>query len=193
MEQQIKSEPLNEQYLREKLVVYGKKLVESGLVQGTWGNISIRLDIDHMIITPSGLDYERLTPDDMVKVNINTLEHEGSMRPSSEKGLHAEIYKNRQDVGAVIHTHSKYSCVYAAANKEMPVLDEYKSILGNEIKLAAYALAGTKALAKNTASALGKNAGAILANHGMVACGTDIENAFEKCEAIEENGKKTLT
>ncbi len=115
------------------------------------------------------------------------------MRPSSEKGLHAEIYKNRQDVGAVIHTHSKYSCVYAAANKEMPVLDEYKSILGNEIKLAAYALAGTKALAKNNASALGKNAGAILANHGMVACGTDIENAFEKCEAIEENGKKTLT
>ena len=61
MEQQIKSEPLNERDLREKLVVYGKKLVESGLVQGTWGNISIRLDIDHMIISASGLDYERLT------------------------------------------------------------------------------------------------------------------------------------
>ncbi|MBQ2747398.1 MAG: class II aldolase/adducin family protein, partial [Firmicutes bacterium] len=69
------------------LVDYGKKLVQTGLVQGTWGNLSVRLDDTYMIVTPSGLDYLRLTPADMVKVNIETLEYEGDLKPTSEKGL----------------------------------------------------------------------------------------------------------
>ena len=83
--------------LREKLCEYGKKLVKTGLVQGTWGNLSIKLDDTYMLVTPSGLDYTRLTPADMVKVNISTLEYEGSLKPTSEKGLHAEVYKQRPD------------------------------------------------------------------------------------------------
>ena len=86
--------------------------METGLVQGTWGNLSIRLDDKYMLVTPSGLDYTRLTPADMVKVNISTLAYEGSLKPTSEKGLHAEVYKQRPDAGAVIHTHSKYCCVF---------------------------------------------------------------------------------
>ena len=86
-----------EQTLRQQLVEYGKKLVSAGLVQGTWGNISVRLDEKYMLATPSGLDYDRLTPEDMVKVEIETLKYEGNLKPTSEKGLHAAIYKKRAD------------------------------------------------------------------------------------------------
>lgn len=178
-----------EQKLREQLVEYGIKLVEKGLVQGTWGNISVRLDDKYMICTPSGLDYNRLTADDMVKVEIATLKHEGKLKPTSEKGLHAAIYQNRPDVGAVIHTHAKYSCVFAAARKPMPVVKEHREALGQELNLAKYALPGTKALMKNTAEALADNVGAIMANHGMVAVGKDLADALEICEKIEENGR----
>lgn len=182
----------DEKTLREALVRCGKALVEKGLVQGTWGNISVRLDDKYMLATPSGLDYLRLTADDMVKVDINTLEYEGAKKPTSEKGLHAAIYKNRADVGAVIHTHSKYCSVFAAAGKDMPVTDEYRETFGDVIKLASYALPGTKALMKHTAAAVGNGFGAIMSNHGMITCGNDLETAFENCAKLEENGRKYL-
>ena len=181
-----------EQKLREMLVEYGKKLVQSGLVQGTWGNISVRIDDTYMLTTPSGIDYIRLKADDMVKVQIDDMSYEGINKPTSEKELHAAIYKQRPDIGAIIHTHSKYSSVFAAANKDMPVLEEYADSLGNIVKLAEYALPGTKNLANNTVLALGIGVCAIMANHGMVACGEDMEKAFENCVKTEENGKKYL-
>lgn len=187
------AEKTTEQILREKLVEYGKKLVNTGLVQGTWGNISIRLDEQYMLVTPSGLDYMRLTPADMVKVNINTLEYEGKLKPTSEKGLHAEVYKGRSDVGAIVHTHSKYCCVFAAANKPMPVEDpQMQEVLGTEIPLAEYGTPGSKKLMTNTASALGKGMGCIMSHHGMVACGADIETAYDNCAKMEECGRKYL-
>ncbi len=181
-----------EQKLREELVLYGKKLIASGLVQGTWGNISLRLDEKYMLVTPSGLDYMRLTASDMVKVEIETLCWEGEKKPTSEKGLHAAIYKGRPDIGAIIHTHSKYCSVFAAANKDMPVLEEYRDVFGDTVKLAKYALAGTEELMRNAAAAVGGGKGAIMANHGMVACGANLEDAFENCAKLEENGRKYL-
>ncbi|MBQ6900727.1 MAG: class II aldolase/adducin family protein [Firmicutes bacterium] len=186
-------EKTQEQILREKLVEYGKKLVKSGLVQGTWGNLSVRLDKDYMLVTPSGLDYMRLTPADMVKVNINTLEYEGNLKPTSEKGLHAEVYKRRNDVGSVIHTHSKYCCVFAAAEQPMPVEDkEMQKLFGTEIPLAEYGLPGSKKLMANTVDALGDKAGCIMSHHGMMACGSDLEDAYRNCADMEECGKKYL-
>lgn len=182
-----------EDELREKLCEYGKKLVATGLVQGTWGNLSIRLDDTYMLVTPSGLDYTRLTAADMVKVNINTLEYEGNLKPTSEKGLHAEVYIQRPDVGAVIHTHSKYCCVFAAAEKPLRINDpEMQKIFGTQVELAAYALPGTKKLMKNTVKALGQNFGCIMSHHGMAACGADIETAFDNCVKLEECGKMAL-
>lgn len=182
----------HEQHMRELLVEYGKKLVRTGLVQGTWGNLSVRLDEKYMLTTPSGLDYMRLEAADMVKVEIDTLKYDSNKKPTSEKGLHAAIYKKRPDVGAVIHTHSKYCSVFAAACKDMPVTERFKDTFGETVKLAGYALPGTKALMKNTAEAVGDGMGAIMAHHGMIACGNDIEKAFENCAALEENGKEYL-
>lgn len=175
-----------EQKLREALVAYGVKLVEEGLVQGTWGNISVRLDDRHMLVTPSGLDYLRLTPADMVKVNVETLEYEGDLKPTSEKGLHAGLYQLRPDLGAVIHTHSKYCCMFAAARKPLPVEDPaLQEIFGKEVPLASYGLPGSKRLMKNTVDAFGDGMGAIMTAHGMICGGSDIEDAFENCRKME--------
>ncbi len=175
-----------EQNLREALVSYGVKLVETGLVQGTWGNISVRLDDNHMLVTPSGLDYLRLTPADMVKVNIETLEYEGGRKPTSEKGLHAGLYQMRPDLGAVIHTHSKYCCMFAAARKPLPVENpRMQDVFGTEIPLAGYGLPGSKLLSRNTVDAFGDGMGAIMTAHGMICGGRDLETAFENCEKME--------
>lgn len=175
-----------EQKLREALVEYGVKLVETGLVQGTWGNISVRLDDKHMLVTPSGLDYLRLTPADMVKVNIDTLEYEGGIKPTSEKGLHAGLYQLRPDLGAVIHTHSKYCCMFAAARKPLPVEDPaLQAVFGSEVALAGYGLPGSKTLSKNTVAAFGDGMGAIMTAHGMICGGSDIADAFENCGKLE--------
>lgn len=172
--------------LREKLVAYGNKLVETGLVQGTWGNLSIRLDDQYMLVTPSGLDYSRLTPADMVKVNLQTLKHEGSLKPTSEKSLHAEIYLRRPDINGVIHTHSTYCSVFAAAHKPLPVEDpEMQDLFGNEIPLAKYGSPGSKKLMQNTVDAFGGGFGCIMTAHGMICGGETIEKAFDYCCKME--------
>ena len=177
---------------RQALVDLGKRLVETGLVQGTWGNISLRLDDRYMLVTPSGLDYLRLTAEDMVKVEIGTLKYEGNIKPTSEKGLHAEVYKRRPDVNAIVHTHSRYLSVFAAAEEDMPVLSEFQDVFGDKVSLAAYGLPGSDKLSKNTADALGDNFGVIMSHHGMAACGKDLEEAFENCRKLEENGRLFL-
>ena len=176
-----------ETQLRQTLVDYGNRLVETGLVQGTWGNLSIRLDDQYMLVTPSGLDYTRLTAADMVKVHIATQAYEGELKPTSEKGLHAEIYKRRPDVGAVVHTQSRYCSIFAAANQDMPVEDgDAQEVFGTVVRLAKYAGAGTDKLARNSADALGDNFGCIMANHGMLTCGEDMETAFIHCQLMEQ-------
>jgi Ribulose-5-phosphate 4-epimerase and related epimerases and aldolases len=171
---------------RELLVEYGKKLLETGLVQGTWGNLSVRLDDQYMLATPSGLDYERLTPEDMVKVEIKTLKFEGDKKPTSEKALHAGIYASRPEIGAVIHTHSKYCCIFAASRMPIQVEDpELIGRLGEVLNIAEYGLPGTSKLTKNTIKALGSTPGCVMANHGMICCGTDMEDTFGICNDME--------
>lgn len=186
------SSPTREETLRAQLVDYGKQLVASGLVQGTWGNLSARLDDTYMLVTPSGLDYARLTPADMVKVNLRTLEYVGGLKPTSEKSLHAVIYQNQPDIGGIIHTHSKYCCVYAAARRDLPIPADRQTAFQSPIKLAPYAPPGSKALTKNTAAAVGDNYGAIMAGHGMIACGRDLIAAFQNCKQLEAIAEASL-
>lgn len=184
--------PQEEQELRKQLVHYGNRLADEKLVQGTWGNLSIRLNDDEMLVTPSGIPYDQLTPEDMVKVNFRTLAHTGKNRPTSEKELHAEIYQAREDVGAVVHAHSDYASVFACACKSMPVPSKEKEMrkrFGALIPVAAYAVPGTHQLAANTCAALGEGRAAIMAHHGMVVCGTDMEDAFKAALQFEELGK----
>ena len=179
--------------LRESLVKYGNKLVEKDLVQGTWGNLSARLDDEYMIVTPSGIDYARLTPQDMVKVRIDDLSYDSPLKPTSEKALHAEIYKMRPDIRGVVHTHSTYCSVFAAAEKPLlPENEKGQKYFGNYVDIAKYGLASTNRLALNTAAAVDKNYGCIMAHHGMVTCGETLKDAYKRACALEESAKDYL-
>jgi len=174
---------------RQKLVDCGNKMVETGLVQGTWGNLSIRLDERFMLVTPSGLDYSRLTAEDMVKVDLGTMACEGSLKPTSEKGLHAEIYRRRPDIGAVVHTHSRYCSIFAAAHADLDLSgasEDVRRIFGLSVRTAKYAKAGTDKLARFTADAMGSGVAAFMANHGMTVCGSNMDEAFANAQLLEK-------
>ena len=179
--------------LRKALADYGRKLVESGLVQGTWGNLSVRKDDKEMICTPSGLDYEDLGPDDMVCVNIKTLKESGKNKATSEKSMHSGIYRGFSGAGAVIHTHSKYVSIFAASEMPLQVEDLGKyADLGEIINISKYALAGTSTITKNAIRALGASKGALLSHHGMVCYGKDLEEAFRIAGEIEEAAREYI-
>ena len=168
----------------------GKRLLNKNLVKGTWGNISLRYDDNYMIITPSGLNYEELKAEDMVVVNYHTYEYKGIHKPSSEMKLHGEIYKTRKKINAIIHTHQQNASTVAAARREIPpILDDMAQILGPTVRVADYALPGTKKIVKATLKALkGRNA-ALMANHGAVVVGNDLEEAFVAAEVLEKTAK----
>lgn len=175
--------PEEERKLREAIVAFGNRLVEENLVQGTWGNISARLNEKEMLVTPSGVDYDHIEPGDIMKVEIATLQYapNGNLKPTSEKNLHGAVYASRPDVGAIVHTHSTYCSVYAAAEQDHPMA-----------KLADYGIPGSRKLAENTASALGSGIGAIMAHHGMIAVGADLEAAFSNAVLLEDTAKSAL-
>ncbi|MCI8608052.1 MAG: hypothetical protein HFE73_00205 [Firmicutes bacterium] len=176
--------------LRQELAFYGRRLVDEGLVQGTWGNLSARLDDTYMLVTPSGLDYMTLTGQDMVKVKIDDLTYEGKLKPTSERGLHGAIYERRPEVMAVIHTHSTACSVFAAAEKDLPIEEQEGQLgLGTAVRTAEYGGPGSQELVEHTVKALGNSSACIMAHHGMVACGKDLKTAFENCKLVEAYGK----
>lgn len=178
---------MDEMEARKLICESGRRLVEKGLVSRTWGNISIRLNEKTMLITPSGRTYEDLKPEEIVQVQIDSLKYEGNIKPSSEFVLHTEIYKQRKNVNAVIHTHQMNASTVAAAHREVPpILDDMAQIIGPSVRVAEYALPGTKKIVKKTVRALqGRNA-ALMANHGAVCIGRDMEEAFVVCEVLEK-------
>ncbi|HOQ75411.1 MAG TPA: class II aldolase/adducin family protein [Thermoclostridium sp.] len=164
-----------------------KRLASSNLVAGTWGNISARLDDDYMVVTPSGMPYEILKPGDMVIVNMHDLTHEGNLKPTVEAPMHAMIMLERPEVNAAVHTHSTYALVMAAAHKPIPpICDDQVQILGGEVRVARYTLPGTGEMAEAVAEALRGRMGALIANHGAVALGRNLDEAFTAAIVLEK-------
>ncbi len=173
--------------LRLQVIEAGNRLIAEGLVSRTWGNVSIRVDDTFMVITPGGRKYEDLTVNDIVIVNYHNYKYEGNIKPSSEFKLHCEIYKTRKDANAVIHTHQMNASTVAAARREVPpILDDMAQIIGPTVRCADYALPSTKKIVTKTIKALkGRNA-ALMANHGAVCVGRDMEEAFVVCQVLEK-------
>jgi L-fuculose-phosphate aldolase len=163
------------------------RMKTSGLIAGTWGNISCRVDENTMVITPSGLDYDKITPNEMSVVNLNDLTFTGP-KPSSEKGLHAKIYLTRKNINAVIHNHSQSASTVAAARVEVPpILDDMAQIIGPTIRVAEYALPSTKKITNATVKALRGRNGVLMANHGALTVGRDMEEAFTAALVLEKS------
>ena len=174
---------------KELVIKAGHELLESGLIARTWGNVSCRVNDKQFVITPSGMAYETLTPDEIVLVNIEDLSYEGDIKPSSEKGIHASCYQLRPECNFVIHTHQKNASVVSALGVDInAVPDKQSSIIGNDVPCASYGLPGTGKLRKGVVNAINrsKSKAIIMAHHGAVCLGKDYDEAFAVANALED-------
>lgn len=173
---------------KQDVIAAGKKLVEYGLIARTWGNVSCRISDTQFVITPSGKPYDGLTPDDIVVVNIDDYSYEGDIKPSSEKGIHAECYRLRSDVNFVIHTHQMNASIVSALGNDITGIEgRSKEIIGEDLLMGGYGLPGTKTLRQGVISALERtNSNAIImAHHGALCLGKDYDAAFAVAGEVE--------
>ncbi len=173
---------------KNEVVRAGILLVNEGLIQRTWGNISCRISDTQFVITPSGMAYEDLTPDTIVVVNIADCSYEGDIKPSSEKGIHAGCYAMRPDVNFVIHTHQKNASVVGTLGLDINnIMGKDAEIIGDNVPVAAYGLPGTGKLRQGVMDALKRSdsKAALMAHHGAVCLGADYAEAKAVAEALE--------
>ena len=186
----------DEEYLIRKSILDACHwITEKKLVYSTWGNISVRYK-NGLILTPSKLDYNVMTTDDMVELDFDGKIVKGNRVPTSEREIHRLILKNRLDIGAVVHTHSPYACAAAAAGLELPCLiEEIPQLLGGSVECTPYYITGGNhlPLAELTLKTLGdKKFAVLIRNHGPVVCGRTLDEALYGCLVLEKAAMMTL-
>jgi len=188
---------MNEQNCKNSVLNAAKKLLSENLVARTWGNVSCLTDDGKIVITPSGLAYDKMKETDLVVYDPQTKKKSGKHKPSSEKGVHAAAYQIFADAGFVIHTHQTYASALSLSGfSQLQLSESEKAVLG-VIALAEYALPGTKKLTANVKKCFEGGAKIVLmANHGAVVVGKDEDDAFAKAKLLEtvcERAAKTQT
>lgn len=174
---------------RAEVIRAGVRMKRSGLTVETWGNISLcDRESGRVYITPSGMDYDAILPEDIVVTGLDGGVLEGTRKPSIEVPLHTAVYRARADVSAIIHTHPVWSTVFSSMGEDIPVFhDEGAQALNCEaVRTAKYALPGTPRLAENCLEALGPEASAcLLMSHGAVCVGDSIAACFKVSAVLE--------
>ena len=176
---------------RNKIIEYSLKLNSTNLSPLRSGNISLRTnedDKDGYLITPSGKKYETLKPEDIVFMGLNAEveNNDSANKPSSEWRFHRDIYINKKDAQAIVHAHSPHATAVSSHGKSIPPFHYMIALAGGEdIKCAEYATFGTEDLSKNIIKALEKRTACLMSNHGQVAFGKNLEEAFELAQEIE--------
>lgn len=167
-----------------------KDMYASGLVSGTAGNVSGRLDDDTVVVTPSSISYVEMTLDDLVVVDLDGATVEGSRSPTSEKSLHLECYRAYPEVRGVVHCHAKHASMFAVAHRPIPAgIDEFVIYIGGDVPCAEYHQSGTDGLAVEVAKHLADRSAALMANHGMVCVGRSVGDALHSAQVVEHNAQ----
>lgn len=175
--------------LRHQLIASACRLAPAGLNRGTAGNLSVRTvegGTAGYLITPSGMDYARLAPDDLVFMDFAG-RYAGSRKPSSEWLFHRELYAHRPEIAAVIHVHSPFATSLACLRRDIPAFHYMIARFGGDsLRCAEYATFGTQALADHACAALQGRTACLLANHGLLVAGQTLDEAFALTVAAEE-------
>ncbi|MHB1301552.1 MAG: class II aldolase/adducin family protein [Burkholderiales bacterium] len=175
---------MTEYDLRQKMVAASLRLVELGLNRGAAGNISLRHGA-HFLVTPSALPPEAMHPEDMVLMDFSGEVVRGE-RPSSEWRFHRDILASRPEIGSVVHVHSPFATTLACLGREVPPFHYMIAAAGGtSIRCAPYALFGTQALSDHVLAALHDRRACLLANHGMIATGRDLDEAMGLAVEVE--------
>jgi L-fuculose-phosphate aldolase len=164
--------------LRAELIATARRMTSAGLNKGTAGNLSVR-EGEGFLITPTGMDYETLTPDDIVFMHMDG-RHEGTKKPSSEWRFHRDIYAARPEAGAVLHAHSPLATSLACLRRDIPPFHYMIARFGGDtLRCADYATFGTQELSDHALAAMQGRAACLLANHGMLLFGRDLKQALD--------------
>jgi L-fuculose-phosphate aldolase len=172
----------------QALIATARRMAVAGLNHGTAGNLSCRLRLDGAdgyLITPTGMDYARLSPPDIPWLGLDG-GRQGGRQPSSEWRLHQGLYATRPEVGAVLHAHAPFAVSLACLRRDIPPFHYMIARFGGDtVRCSAYALFGSQALADAACLALADRKACLLANHGFLVCGCDLDEAFCLGEALE--------
>jgi L-fuculose-phosphate aldolase len=183
--QQIKPGAAEERAARAAVIATALDMSRRGLSPGRSGNVSQRWG-EGMLITPTGMAYDALTPDDIVYVAANGKVAPGSRKPSSEWQFHLSAYAARSDMHAVVHAHSMHAVVLACAHRPIPAFHYMVAIAGADvIPCVPYATFGTAELAQHVAGGLSRTNACLMANHGQIAMGTSLAAALELAAEVE--------
>lgn len=170
-----------ERALRQEVIDTCLKMNEMGINQGTSGNVSVRCGSDPkegFFLTPSSIRYDRLTPEDIVRMDLDG-KVEGPHKPSSEWRFHLDIMREREDAGAIVHTHGMFSTTLACLHKEIPAFHYMIALFGGPtLRCAKYATYGTQELSNYALEALEGRKACLLGNHGLIVLGPTLERTL---------------
>lgn len=178
--------------LRNRIIDCGKDMSRSELVQGSWGNISLRLNPDTMLITPSGMDYFSIRTEDIVRMNIHDLKYGMQRKPSSEYRLHAALYRRYPECNAIIHTHSNGISAFAAAHAGFRISEPPMDQLIGDMYCSEYRTPGTDELCDSIMEAIEGSHACIIANHGAIFYGNDLDVTLAIANAVESRACNLL-
>ncbi|MGW0863581.1 class II aldolase/adducin family protein [Streptomyces sp. NPDC002611] len=167
----------------EDLVATARRTVAEGLVVGTSGNVSVRVG-DTVLVTPSGVPYDRLAPDDVTGVDLDGRQVLGTLVPTSELPMHLAVYRTT-GARAVVHTHAVHATAVSTLVSELPLIHYMAAALGGPIRVAPYATYGSDELAENMLHALADRSGCLLRNHGTITHGATLDQAYDRTAQLE--------
>ncbi|RKL66214.1 class II aldolase [Salipaludibacillus neizhouensis] len=174
--------------VKKELEIYAHKIVDSGLVVGAGGNLSMR-DGDNMYISPSGFDLREISEIDWVKVDINTGEVYGDLKPSSELEMHLECFRKNPDISSVLHAHPSYSVAVSSSGKEIPpMFPDFPAMVKN-ITYIDYVIPTTDVLAKAISKVVNDHQVIVMRNHGVLTTGKTMKEAYFYMQLTEEAAK----
>ena len=179
---------------REAVCRVGKLLYDRGYVAANDGNISVKVAEDRLLITPSGVSKGRMTPEMLLVTDLDGTVVEGDRHPSSEGKMHLEVYRGRPDVNAVVHAHPPVSTAFAVCRRglETPYLSELVAGLGQVPCTPSFAMLSTDEVPESVRPYLADHNALLLANHGALAWGGDLWEAFDRLETVEHTAKIVL-
>ncbi|MFF6998711.1 class II aldolase/adducin family protein [Streptomyces sp. NPDC008313] len=167
----------------EELVAAARRTVRDGLVVGTSGNVSVRVGAT-VLVTPTGVPYDRLAPGDAVGVDLDGRQVLGSLAPTSELPMHLAVYRTT-GARAVVHTHAVHATAVSTLVRELPLIHYMAGALGGPVRVAPYATYGTEELARAMLRALDGRSGCLLQNHGTVTYGDTLDQAYDRTAQLE--------
>jgi L-fuculose-phosphate aldolase len=174
------------------LIATARRMSDTGMVAGSVGNVSVRLDDGDMLVTPTRLAYAELTDDDLVRIDRRGRIVGGHRTPSREWPTHLAVYACRPDVRAVVHTHSPHATAWSFLGQELALPTEELEALGGPIATAEHGATGSVALATGVAAAIGDRQAVLMARHGAVGVGPDLGAALAACELVEHQAHVEL-